>query len=143
MSDRLDDLCPSRRGLLQALAGAVLLPGVLVACGGGAGDGDESADGAATGTLAAADVPVGQAVVVSVSGVPVVVAQPTEGEFVAFSAACTHQGTTVTVREGTDLVCPNHGSRFDGSDGAVLAGPATSPLRSLPVAQDGDVLRVG
>jgi hypothetical protein len=45
---QLDDVCPSRRTLLQALAGAVPLPGVLVAC--SSRDDTDSADGPSRGS---------------------------------------------------------------------------------------------
>mgnify|MGYP001548056224 CR=1 FL=1 len=44
----------------------------------------------------------------------------------ALTARCPHQGFTTRV-EGTDFVCPRHGSQFS-FDGAVLTGPATQPL---------------
>lgn len=165
---RLD--CPSRRGVLRALAGVgvtTIAAGVLVACGSGdgatasgqasggssagAGDGSGS-DGAATGgtgdgaggdavaeaTLPLADVPVGEAVVVDALGTRLVVAQPTAGEVVAFSASCTHAGTPVEARGGLELVCPNHGSRFDAADGSPTQGPATDPLPPLQARIDGD-----
>jgi Rieske Fe-S protein len=51
----------------------------------------------------------------------------TGGEFSVLSPICTHRGCTVDV-QGTRLVCPCHGSTFDRT-GAVLEGPADSPLR--------------
>lgn len=159
---RPDDLCPSRRAVLRGLAGLVLAPGVLVACttgsddstaGGTSGGGDASSGagpGAAgeggtgrQGTVPVSDVEVGAARVVDVGGRPVVVAQPAEGTFLAFSAACTHQGTTVVAEEGLVLRCPNHGSRFDATDGSVQNGPATAPLQSVPVVVQGDDLLIG
>jgi cytochrome b6-f complex iron-sulfur subunit len=160
---RLDDLCGSRRDLLRGLAAVgvtSIAAGVLVACGssegeggaatadgataGAAGDGTGATDGATGGSAAGevsvplADVPVGEAVVVDSSAGRFVVARPTEGEVVAFSAACTHQGTPVVADGGLGLRCPNHGSRFDGTDGAVLQGPATEPLATVPARVDGD-----
>jgi cytochrome b6-f complex iron-sulfur subunit len=44
----------------------------------------------------------------------------------ALTARCPHQGFTTRV-EGTDFVCPRHGSQFS-FDGAVITGPATAPL---------------
>ncbi|MFC5379577.1 ubiquinol-cytochrome c reductase iron-sulfur subunit [Aquipuribacter nitratireducens] len=96
-------------------------------------------DASAEATVPLADVPVGEAVVVDALGTRLVVAQPTAGEVVAFSAACTHQGTTVEAAGGLELFCPNHGSRFDAGDGAaVVAGPAPTPLPSVPARVEGD-----
>jgi len=44
----------------------------------------------------------------------------------ALTARCPHQGFTTRV-QGSDFVCPRHGSLFS-LDGAVLTGPATMPL---------------
>ena len=47
----------------------------------------------------------------------------------AFSAKCTHKGGPIKYDEKTgELKCPWHGSRFDVKTGAVLGGPAKSPL---------------
>ena len=118
----LDDWCPSRRTVMRTLAslgGLTLVPGLLVACSGDDGSGatsdggssgsdsssssssSSSSEGSGGSTIAAADVAVGTAVVVQVDGAAYVVAQPAEGEFVAFDARCTHQGTTVGAGEGT------------------------------------------
>lgn len=68
----------------------------------------------------------------------VVVTQPSEGDFRAFSSACTHQGCQVNgVSEG-GIVCPCHGSVFSIEDGSVQAGPAESPLPEVEIAVDGD-----
>jgi cytochrome b6-f complex iron-sulfur subunit len=87
-------------------------------------------------------VPVGAAIVVA-GPPPYVVAQPTQGQFVAFSAACTHRGTTVTAGNGTTLVCPAHGSQFNAATGAVLKGPANQPLASVPVTAANGMLTIG
>ncbi|MFY7911299.1 MAG: ubiquinol-cytochrome c reductase iron-sulfur subunit [Emticicia sp.] len=51
-----------------------------------------------------------------------------KGTFVALSKACTHQGTAVNYRSGTnDFFCPNHGSIFR-TDGTVQKDPATRAL---------------
>ena len=158
------DFCPSRRAVLRTLAGvgvATISAGVLVACGSQTQDfesgpvADPTSDGSATGsptpgatpsvsgTIPASEVPVGEARVVDAAGQPVVVAQPAAGEYVAFSAVCTHQGTTVGVEEGLLLRCPNHGSGFDAADGSVVNGPAQLPLPSLAIRVEGDQLVLG
>ncbi|MBT2227314.1 Rieske (2Fe-2S) protein [Nonomuraea sp. NEAU-A123] len=67
----------------------------------------------------------------------VVVTQPTEGEFKAFTAVCTHQGCTVDeVADGT-INCPCHGSKFKISDGSVAGGPASEPLEEKKIKVSG------
>jgi Rieske Fe-S protein len=83
-----------------------------------------------------ADVPVGGAVAATLNGAPVIVAQPTAGNAVAFSAACTHQGCPVAP-EGAKLNCSCHGSVFNALTGAVENGPATTPLKAVTVAVKG------
>lgn len=143
----LDDLCPSRRTVVRtllAIGGAVLVPGVVTACSSGGDDASTDQAAGAGGSVSASEVSVGTAVVVDVNGDRVVVAQPTEGDFVAFSARCTHQGTAVEAGDGLVLTCPNHGSVFDAADGgAVLKGPATSALQPVAVSQQGDQLVLG
>src|SRR5215208_8302747 len=76
------------------------------------------------------------------SGNPAVLVHLDNGDFVAYSAVCTHQGCTVAYKED-NLVCPCHGSTFDPADGAaVVAGPATRPLPEIPVkVQGGEVVQ--
>ncbi|MER7108990.1 Rieske (2Fe-2S) protein [Streptomyces sp. NPDC000229] len=72
----------------------------------------------------------------------VVVTQPQEGEFKAFSAVCTHQGCIVaTVEDGT-INCACHGSRFRIADGSVARGPATRPLPAEQITVEGDSIRL-
>ena len=102
---------------------------------GGTTSGNSTAPAALTAVSA---VPVGSAVLVQAEGgAPVVVAQPSAGEVVAFSGLCTHQGCAVAVA-GKELDCPCHGSRFDALTGAVLQGPATDPLTPYAVRVDGN-----
>ncbi|WP_336323449.1 Rieske (2Fe-2S) protein [Streptomyces lavendofoliae] len=72
----------------------------------------------------------------------VVVTQPREGEFRAFSAVCTHQGCVVaTVEDGT-INCACHGSRFRIADGSVARGPATRPLPAERITVTGGTIRL-
>ena len=141
----------------------------LVACGGGAGSsgggdsgggyggGDSGGGGsdggskkssggeAKTGGTAIAsesEVAPGSAHKFKDSGEPAVLVHLDDGDFVAYSAVCTHQGCTVAYKDG-NLACPCHGSVFDPADGAaVVAGPAPRPLPEIPVkVEGGEVVR--
>ena len=135
----------------------------LVACGGGAsssggggngGGGDsgggeygggEHGGGAKAGGTAIAsesEVPPGSAHKFEDSGNPAVLVHLDNGDFVAYSAVCTHQGCDVAYKDG-NLACPCHGSVFDPADGAaVIAGPAQRPLPEIPVkVEGGEVVR--
>lgn len=75
-------------------------------------------------------------------GQPAVLVHLESGDFVAYSAVCTHRQCTVGYSEG-NLSCPCHGSVFDPTNGgAVVNGPATQPLPEIPVeVRDGEVFR--
>lgn len=147
----------TRRRIL-AVAAAVGAGGVLAACGGGAddtatgGDGGTSAgtgtegSGSASGSaepgaagaslVATAEVPVGSGVILEAE--KVVVTQPSEGTFKAFTAVCTHQSCIVSGVKNGVISCACHGSAFNAADGSVKNGPATRPLREIPVTVEGD-----
>lgn len=133
--------CLSRRGLLRTaavLAGVTVLPGVITACA------PEPTPTAQGGKIPAADIPVGAAVVVAAAGKRLLVAQPTAGEYVAYSANCPHEGALIKGSDSTVVRCPAHGSEFDTADGGVpLHGPAASPLLPVTVTVEGDQLALG
>lgn len=85
------------------------------------------------------DIPVNGGVIIDEE---VVVTQPTDGKFVAFSAICTHQGCPVDdVTDGV-ISCPCHGSQYSVEDGSVLGGPAPAPLPEVPIeVKQGEVVR--
>jgi nitrite reductase/ring-hydroxylating ferredoxin subunit len=148
-----------RRALAGAATAGIGLP-LLAACGdddpgAGTGAGSDAAGPAPTGPktkgggggsttapvdgIATSDVPVGGGLIEG----DVVITQPTEGEFKAFSAVCTHQQCLVgEVSDGT-IICPCHGSRFSIEDGSVVDGPAPSPLGPADVTLRGDRVVVG
>ena len=99
-----------------------------------AGSGSGTAAGAAA-LASTSDVPVGGGKILTDK--KIVLTQPKSGEFHGFSAVCTHAGCTVgSVSDGT-INCPCHGSRFSVTNGAVVTGPATSPLPPVSVKVQG------
>jgi nitrite reductase/ring-hydroxylating ferredoxin subunit len=81
------------------------------------------------------DIPVGGGTIYP--DVPVIVTQPTPGEFRGFGVVCTHDGCQLTsVADGT-INCPCHGSRFAITDGSVVRGPARTGLRKEKLTIDG------
>ncbi|MET9928044.1 MULTISPECIES: Rieske (2Fe-2S) protein [unclassified Streptomyces] len=146
-----------RRTVLTA--GAAGAAALVTGCG---SSGDEGGGGDASGTptgtasdaaspgaspgggqqlAATSDIPVGGGTVFKER--KVVVTQPEEGEFKAFSAVCTHAQCLVsTVSDGT-INCPCHGSKFSITDAAVEAGPATRPLPAEQITVSGGEIRLG
>jgi Rieske Fe-S protein len=61
----------------------------------------------------------------------------TAGRPHAFSAVCTHQGCTVSQVENGTIDCPCHGSKFNAITGAVVNGPATTPLPKISITVKG------
>ena len=61
----------------------------------------------------------------------IILIKDSEGEFLALSARCTHQGCQVKVKKQY-FNCSCHGSAYDGY-GNVIRGPAQKRLRPFPV----------
>ena len=151
-----------RRRLLNGAAALGLAAPLLAACGseeepassGTTSDSPEPSDSASDSQapsepaesggdelVAAADVPVGGGVIMDDE--KIVVTQPAEGEFKAFTAICTHQGCPVQSVADNEIICPCHGSLFSAEDGSVVQGPATGPLTEIEVqVKGGSVVRV-
>jgi len=112
--------------------------------GGNSGGGNSGGDAKAGGRAIAgeSELAPGSAVAFKDSGNAAVLVHLKNGDFVAYSAVCTHQGCTVAY-QGGQLACPCHGSVFDPANGAeVVAGPAPSPLPEIPVkVEGGEVVR--
>ncbi len=67
--------------------------------------------------------------------------QPTSGQYKAFSAVCTHVGCIMSKVANGTIDCPCHGSEFKITNGAVVTGPAPSPLPSKQITVvDGKVM---
>jgi cytochrome b6-f complex iron-sulfur subunit len=72
----------------------------------------------------------------------VIVALSKTGVYIAVSAACTHQGTTVEYNNTVNrFQCPNHGSEFSAT-GNVVTGPAASSLTRYNAILSGNTLRI-
>jgi Rieske Fe-S protein len=111
--------------------------------GGGGGGGSNGTRGAGGRAIArTSEVAPGSAVAFEESGSPAVLVHLDSGDFVAYSAVCTHQQCTVAY-QNAQLACPCHGSIFDPANGAaVVSGPAQRPLPEVPVeVQGGEVFR--
>ncbi|QNE34421.1 QcrA and Rieske domain-containing protein [Leifsonia shinshuensis] len=127
-------------GVSAAGAGALLLAACTPQGSGASGDGSGNGNGGSA-TVALSSIPVGGAVSAQLGSTPIVVAQPSAGTVVAFSAVCTHAGCTVAP-QGKEFDCPCHGSRFDGTTGDVINGPASTPLTKLKANISGDKVTV-
>ena len=72
----------------------------------------------------------------------IIVAKTIAGAIVAVSQACTHQGVTVEYQKSSNqFYCPSHGANFN-TTGAVVNGPASSPLKQYTVTVTGNMVRV-
>ena len=154
--DALEKISRERFIRLGTALGVGAASASLVACGGGAGSsggggsgggasggdsgGGSEASSPSSGGAAIAgesEVAPGSAVTFEDAGNQAVLVHLQNGDFVAYSAVCTHQGCTVAYKNG-QLACPCHGSVFDPARGAeVVAGPAQSPLPEIPVKVEG------
>ncbi len=133
----------TRRSAL--LLGGTGAAAVFVGCSAQSGNGVGSVtsdNGAPVEVARLADIPVGGSLAITLDGAPILLSQPTEGEVLAFSAICPHQGCVAAPAEG-EFNCPCHNSSFDLSTGDVLGGPANRPLDALTVTVDGDSVIVG
>lgn len=124
----------SRRIVFQGFA-SLGVAAALAGCGGGSSEGESGpAAGAALATTD--EIPIGGGLVLADENI--VITQPTAGDFRAYQARCTHQGSPIA-RVGDDgMECDLHGSRFDIADGSATQGPATESLAQVSILVEGD-----
>jgi nitrite reductase/ring-hydroxylating ferredoxin subunit len=147
-----DEFRPSRRIVFHGLT-ALGVAAALAGCGGDDGgtttptEKDTPTDsqnngGTSTQTVLAetGDVPVGGGLILTDE--KIVITQPTDGEFKAFTAVCTHQGFTVTSVEDEQIRCSHHGSVYDFESGDNIGGPAPAPLEPIAITvKNGKILQ--
>jgi Rieske Fe-S protein len=116
--------------------GAASAPSSASSSGGGSTAG---AQGSALATTS--EIPVGSGKIFTSERV--VVTQPNSGDFKAFSAVCTHMGCIVSTISNGTIDCPCHGSQYSISTGAVVGGPAPSPLPARAINVTGSNIFLG
>jgi len=127
-----------RRAVLQMLGGAG--GAALVLAIGGCSLGPESE--APEAVIPVTDILVGVRIRALHKGRPVEILRTKEG-IRARSLLCTHMGCEVRWNQGTQTYnCPCHGGVYN-ADGAVVAGPPSHALRSVPVWLQDDAVVVG
>ena len=125
----------NRRIVFQGM-GALGTAAVLAGCASGDDTAEDTpAPDAGSELAATSEVPVGGGLILAEE--KIVITQPTEGDFKAFSAVCTHQSCVVAGVDKT-INCTCHGSKFSIEDGAVEGGPAPSPLPPVEIEVKGD-----
>lgn len=85
-----------------------------------------------------------EATAFDVNGQEIAVAR-VDGVLRAFSDICTHRQCNLSLGgeiEGTTIECECHGSVFDMVTGEVVEGPATEPIATFPVADEGGDLKI-
>ena len=135
-------------------ASCLALGSLAQACGGGGGSGPSNipqlslVNGSVSGSTVVAQIDsasplaaVGGAAMVRSSGGAFLVARTGQDSFTALTTICTHQTCTIAGFDGTNYVCPCHGSRFT-TTGRVVNGPASAPLRSFATVFANNVLTI-
>lgn len=111
-----------------APAASVTTPAAAASASGGAG-------GSGQALATTSEIPEGSGKIFASQ--KVVVTQPAAGDYKAFSAVCTHMGCLVTTISDGTIDCPCHGSKYSITNGAVVGGPAPSPLAAETITVTG------
>ena len=90
------------------------------------------------------DITGDEATAFDVNGQQIAVAR-VDGQPRAFSDICTHRQCNLSLGgeiDGSTIECECHGSVFDMTTGEVLNGPATEPIATFPVSDEGGDLKI-
>ncbi len=89
------------------------------------------------------ELPIGRMRAFRVGEREILLCRTREGVF-ALDNVCTHAEARMSEGSlrGARLTCPLHGASFSVTDGCVLGGPATSPLRTYGVRLVGEHVEV-
>lgn len=89
-----------------------------------------------------ADIKPGELAAVEVEGTRIAIANA-DGRFYAFDDTCTHKQCSLAEGfiDGTTVTCACHGAQFDVRNGAVVAPPAPTPVKTYPLdIRDGQIV---
>ncbi|MGY1501928.1 Rieske (2Fe-2S) protein [Streptomyces sp. QTS52] len=130
---------PTRRTVILATGAAALTAGCSE-YGDTSASSSDAAGSPGQELATTADIPVGGGKIFKDERV--VVTQPKEGEFKAFTSICTHQQCPVANVKGGTINCTCHGSKFNITDGSVANPPATQPLAEKKITVAGNSIRL-
>lgn len=103
----------------------------------------EPPEAAAGATISTAEVDASGLAAIETDAGKIAVAN-VEGEYFAFDDTCTHQGCSLSTGtlDGSNVICPCHGSTFDVTSGEVVSGPASRPVMSYAVTVNGQEIEI-
>lgn len=92
----------------------------------------------------AADVKPGERILIEIDGQPIAVFN-VDGKYYAIGDVCTHDDGPLGDGEldGTTIICPRHGARFDIRNGKALTLPAVVDTPWYPVRVEDGWVAVG
>jgi 3-phenylpropionate/trans-cinnamate dioxygenase ferredoxin subunit len=90
------------------------------------------------------ELPAGERWFLEVEDVPIVVFN-INGDYYAMDDVCSHDNGPVGEGEldGTQIVCPRHGARFDVTNGKSLTPPAVENIHAYPIRITDGQLEIG
>ena len=89
------------------------------------------------------EIPAGGAKVVEVNGKKIAIFH-VDGEFYAIDDTCSHEDASLAAGtvDGTEVMCPLHGARFDLKTGKNLSLPAVFPVQSYALKIENGVIYI-